>query len=292
MTDFAASGGATLNTPSSSSSLSHPNFSLAVVHEEMNPRRRSTMEDVHRIVPNLDGSDELSFFAVYDGHGGREIADFIGSALEQNIAHELKLGTGDIPEQITRAFLLTDEQSRSLDIVTSGATAVCALLKSEESGRVLYVANVGDSRAVLCSRNGLEDTNSPNTLNYRAQRLSYDHRAEDEEEQKRIKASGGFITRSRVLGILAVSRSFGDHGMKDFVISEPYVTTTHLGKSEECPFLILACDGLWDVMTDQEAIEMVLELGPEKNEEAAKILVTQSISRGSADNITAIVVFL
>jgi serine/threonine protein phosphatase PrpC len=250
------------------------------------------MEDVHRIVPNLDGSDELSFFAVYDGHGGREIADFIGSALEQNIAHELKLGTGDIPEQITRAFLLTDEQSRSLDIVTSGATAVCALLKSEESGRVLYVANVGDSRAVLCSRNGLEDTNSPNTLNYRAQRLSYDHRAEDEEEQKRIKASGGFITRSRVLGILAVSRSFGDHGMKDFVISEPYVTTTHLGKSEECPFLILACDGLWDVMTDQEAIEMVLELGPEKNEEAAKILVTQSISRGSADNITAIVVFL
>lgn len=68
-------------------------------------------------------------------------------------------------------------------------------------------------------------------------------------EQQRIKDAGGFIARSRVLGILAVTRSFGDHGMKDFVTAVPYVSITSLGQCGDCPFLILACDGVWDVLT-------------------------------------------
>ncbi|CAN0367794.1 unnamed protein product, partial [Discosporangium mesarthrocarpum] len=69
------------------------------------------------------------------------------------------------------------------------------------------------SRAVLCQ--GSE-----------AIRLTYDHKAEDEGEKKRVEDAGGFVLRNRVLGILAVSRSFGDHGMKEFVTAVPHVTAT------------------------------------------------------------------
>jgi serine/threonine protein phosphatase PrpC len=134
---------------------------------------------------------------------------------------------------LCRAFLITDMQSKKLNIGTSGATAVAALLASNPSPslisgepgnrRTLYVANVGDSRAVLVSTRhpDHDGTDMPNS-GYVATRLTFDHRAEDPEEQQRIKVAGGFVTRNRVLGILAVSRSFGDHGMKDFVIGRDF----------------------------------------------------------------------
>lgn len=136
--------------------------------------------------------------------------------------------------------------TKVLNITTSGATAVVTLLSHDSAGnRRIVAANVGDSRAVLASRpksqgpatfssssssahNNTElhkedDNDAKNdkslsvNLGYVVSRLTYDHRAEDKDEQKRITEAGGFIVRNRVLGILAVSRSFGDHGMKDFV---------------------------------------------------------------------------
>lgn len=83
------------------------------------------------------------------GHGGRHIVDFLEQALEQNIARELKEpDEASVLDRLSRAFLITDMQSRKLDITTSGATAVVAVLKYERiadvSQRTLYVANVGD----------------------------------------------------------------------------------------------------------------------------------------------------
>lgn len=201
------------------------NFRLAVAHEEMNPRRRNTMEDVHRMIPKMhDTLPNHSFFAIYDGHGGRQIVDFLETALETNLVEEINNpDDADLFERITRAFLITDMESRKLDITTSGATAVIGILfpdPSDASIRKLVVANIGDSRAVLASRtcpdNAIEDSQS----GYYGIRLTVDHRAEDKEEQARIAKAGGFVARNRVLGILAVSRSFGDHGMKDFVIGK------------------------------------------------------------------------
>jgi serine/threonine protein phosphatase PrpC len=279
------------------------NYRLACAHEEMNPRRRNTMEDVHRIIPSLPGAPEYAYFGVYDGHGGRQIVDFLEEGLETNVSNELQQpDDAGILDRLTRAFLITDMHSRRLNITTSGATAVCALLKKDFSedgsgevvGKMLYVANVGDSRAVIV----MSDSGGGGS-GYKALRLSYDHRAEDEGEQRRIKDAGGFITKARVLGILAVSRSFGDHGMKDFVTADPYVTATDLlacapDGSKDCPFLILACDGVWDVLSDQEAADLVLLKFKEKGpfEGAAKLLVDTAIEKGSADNVTAIVVFL
>jgi len=285
------------------------NYKLVCAHEEMNPRRRNTMEDVHRIVPSLPGAPEYSYFGVYDGHGGRQIVDYLEESLEANVSNELQqLDEAPIKERLTRAFLITDMHSRRLNITTSGATAVVALLRTcfadtstavegepkVVASKMLYVANVGDSRAVLAA------ADPSSSSGYRALRLSYDHRAEDEGEQKRIKDAGGFITRGRVLGILAVSRSFGDHGMKDFVTADPYVTETNVltcapDGSSDCPLLILACDGVWDVLTDQEATDLLLQHWIEKGgpfSGAAKLLVDTAIERGSADNVSAIVCWL
>ena len=108
------------------------NFALACAFEEMNPRRRNTMEDVHRVVKSLKGSPEYSYFGVYDGHGGRQIADFLEETLESNISVELQQpDDASILERLQRAYLITDMQSRRLNIVTSGATAVSALLRTE-----------------------------------------------------------------------------------------------------------------------------------------------------------------
>lgn len=304
---------------SSSDNEGCKNYRRSCAHEEMNPKRRSTMEDCHRIIPALGGDENVSYFGVYDGHGGRQIVDFLETALENNVSEELRHpDNASVPERLARAFLITDMQSRRADITTSGATAVSVLIQTEpvpegegeregetaaagtgagadpKTQKVMYCANVGDSRAVLACRQRIGQS-----WGYTGMRLSYDHRAEDEDEQQRIKDAGGFIIRSRVLGILAVSRSFGDHGMKDFVTANPHVSHVVMKSPDEHPFLIMACDGVWDVFTDQEAVEFLLgEFAKAEGasravteKEAAKLLVTASIERGSADNITAIVIY-
>lgn len=95
--------------------------------------------------------------------------------------------------------------------------------------RVLYCANAGDARGVLC-RGG------------KSVRLTYDHKGSDKQEAKRITDAGGFVMSGRVNGVLAVTRSLGDSSMKEFVVGSPYTTETELGEDDE--FLILACDGV------------------------------------------------
>lgn len=95
--------------------------------------------------------------------------------------------------------------------------------------RVLYCANAGDARGVLC-RAG------------KAVRLTYDHKGTDKQEAKRIMDAGGFVMSGRVNGVLAVTRSLGDSAMKEFVVGAPYTTETDL--SDEDEFIILACDGV------------------------------------------------
>jgi len=139
--------------------------------------------------------------------------------------------------------------------------------------RVLYTANAGDARAVL-SRAG------------KAVRLTYDHKGADKQEAKRIQDAGGFVLNNRVNGVLAVTRSLGDSSMKEFVVGSPYTTETPLTANDE--FLILACDGLWDVASDQKAVELVRDV--HDCDEAAKILMEFALNEGTRDNVTVVVV--
>lgn len=116
---------------------------------------------------------------------------------------------------------------------TSNAGSNALLPKLQENAsrqRVLYTANVGDARIVLC-RNG------------KALRLSYDHKGSDENEGKRIANAGGLILNNRVNGVLAVTRALGDAYLKDLVTGHPYTTETVIQPDVD-EFLILACDGV------------------------------------------------
>ncbi|KAF2156595.1 PP2C-domain-containing protein, partial [Myriangium duriaei CBS 260.36] len=140
--------------------------------------------------------------------------------------------------------------------------------------RVLYTANVGDARIVLC-RNG------------KALRLSYDHKGSDENEGKRIAGAGGLILNNRVNGVLAVTRALGDAYMKDLVTGHPYTTETVIQPDID-EFLILACDGLWDVCSDQEAVDHVRSV--QDPQQASKMLVDHALSRFSTDNLSCMIV--
>ncbi|RYH31385.1 protein serine/threonine phosphatase 2C family protein [archaeon] len=274
------------------------NFRLAVAHEEMNSRRRNTMEDVHRIIPELHESlPHYSFLGIYDGHGGRQIVDFLENALEERIAKEINHpDDATIAERVTRSFLITDMESRKLNITTSGATAVITLLHTNPTTqqRSILAANVGDSRAVLATKNRPANAVEDSESGYFALRMTIDHRADDPTEQKRINEAGGFVARNRVLGILAVARSFGDHGMKDFVIAVPHIMEVEIEAADVHPMLILACDGVWDVLSDQEAVDLLMPryLAEGPFADAAQILVDASLEKGTSDNVTAVVAFL
>lgn len=124
-------------------------------------------------------------------------------------------------------------------------------------------------------------------------RLSQDHRITDPLEVARIEQSGGFIFKGRVLGVLTLTRSLGDQLLKRFVIAHPHVRKEqiHVSASERDTFIILACDGLFDVLSDQEAASLVKSF-PGDKADAATCLVQEALRRGTTDNVSAIVVWL
>ncbi|KAL2865135.1 type 2C protein phosphatase PTC1 [Aspergillus lucknowensis] len=142
--------------------------------------------------------------------------------------------------------------------------------------RVLYTANVGDARVILC-RNG------------KALRLSYDHKGSDENEGRRIANAGGLILNNRVNGVLAVTRALGDAYIKDLVTGHPYTTETVIQPDLD-EFIILACDGLWDVCSDQEAVDLIRDVPDAQL--ASKILVDHALARFSTDNLSCMVIRL
>jgi protein phosphatase PTC1 len=120
------------------------------------------------------------------------------------------------------------ESSTKHDLSTTSVSSK----SSSSRQRVLYTANVGDARIILC-RNG------------KALRLSYDHKGSDENEGKRIANAGGLILNNRVNGVLAVTRALGDAYMKDLVTGHPYTTETVIQPDLD-EFIIIACDGVSD----------------------------------------------
>lgn len=204
---------------------------------------------------------------------GRDIVNFLEQVLEDNIAREL-LHDDDasIKTRVERAFLMTDIQSKQMGLITSGSTVAVCLL--DHTNNIIHAANTGDARIVLAHEG-------------KAHRLSHDHRADDPSEVKRIQKAGGFCLKNRVVGILAVARSLGDHGLKDFVICEPHVSSWNKGGD----FVIVACDGLFDVLSDHQVVDLVYQWKG-KREDVAKYLCREAIDRGSTDNVTVIVNWL
>mmetsp|Transcript_44832 Transcript_44832/g.130587 ORF Transcript_44832/g.130587 Transcript_44832/m.130587 type:complete len:281 (+) Transcript_44832:177-1019(+) len=260
--------------------------------------RRQCMEDGFVFVDQFGGGRASAFFAVYDGHGGRQVVDFVTRELHESVLREMRR-TSSVPDALLQAFQSTDEEIVRRGIMASGCTACACVLVQEAHARVIYTAHLGDSRAVM-SRGGSATRLTSMT----------DHKATDPLEGKRVIEAGGQIINDRVNGMLAMTRALGDHLLKmpvlpnDVVSNVPDITSTDLTAQDS--FVILACDGLWDVMNDQQAVELVAdslrELAPFARtleaegrslaEILARMLVEEGLARGSNDNISVVVIFL
>ncbi|XP_012442814.2 probable protein phosphatase 2C 25 [Gossypium raimondii] len=244
--------------------------------------RREVMEDRFSASVKLQGDCKQAFFGVFDGHGGAKAAEFAALKLEKNILDEV-VGRKDetmVEEAVKAGYLKTDAEFLKED-VTGGACCVTALIQNGS----LVVSNAGDCRAVL-SRDGA------------AEALTSDHRPSREDERNRIETLGGYVDLCRgvwrIQSCLAVSRGIGDHHLKQWVIAEP--ETKIITIKPEYEFLILASDGLWDKVSNQEAVDIArpscVGINKQNPLSACKKLVNLSVSRGSSDDISVMLVQL
>lgn len=126
-------------------------------------------------------------------------------------------------------------------------------------------------------------------LRGKATRITTDHKPDLESERERIEKLGGWVKNGAITGSLTVSRSLGDFSYKPFITCEPDVFGPFSFMEDDYQFLILACDGLWDVVSDQEAVEIVLKA---KNpEDAAVKLRDKAFNSKSKDNISVLVIY-
>ncbi|CAK9250759.1 unnamed protein product, partial [Sphagnum jensenii] len=236
--------------------------------------KRASMEDFYEAKISKIDDQVIGLFGVFDGHGGSRAAEYVKKYLFDNLLKHPRF-VDDTKLAIVESYQQTDQDYLKTEINQNrdaGSTASTAVLVGDR----LLVANVGDSRAVIC-RGG------------EAFALSSDHKPNRADERQRIEDAGGvvmWVGTWRVGGVLAVSRAFGDRLLKQYVVAEPEIQEDTI--EEGVDFLILASDGLWDVVTNQEAVSMVLSI--EDAEEAANKLTEEAYRRGSADNITCLIV--
>ncbi|XP_017227625.1 probable protein phosphatase 2C 47 [Daucus carota subsp. sativus] len=221
-----------------------------------------------------------AFYGVFDGHGGVDAASYTSKNILNLIVGDSHFPVG-VKVAVRNAFVKADHalaDSKSLD-QSSGTTALTALVL----GRNMLIANAGDSRAVLGKRG-------------RAIELSKDHKPNCTSEKLRIEKLGGVIYDGYLNGQLSVARALGDWHMKGPkgspcpLSSEPEIEEVVLTKEDE--FLIIGCDGLWDVMSSQYAVtvvrkELMMHNDPEK---CSRVLVKEALKRNSCDNLTVVVV--
>lgn len=232
---------------------------------------REEMQDAHVLLPDMSGClsalpaqvSRVSYFAVFDGHGGARASRFAAEHLHHNLAKKFPSGETENVDKLIKKCLLdtfrqTDEDflkkaSSQKPAWKDGSTATCVLVVDD----VAYVANLGDSRAVLCrmeATGGADGQRRWLTLP-----LSTDHNPTIYEERMRIQRAGGTVRDGRVLGVLEVSRSIGDGQYKRCgVISSPDMRRCQLTANDR--FIILACDGLFKVFSADEAVKFVLNI--------------------------------
>lgn len=247
--------------------------------EDQNLKSRSYMEDMPKIIDQFDTG--ASFFSLYDGHGGSDPVKYCKDRMPEIFLNSIGLNTTNIEKAFQFAFQKLDDELKFTDSENVGTTATICYIKSETDTvvglkRILYSANVGDTRCVLLTNNSFK-------------RLSFDHKATEPSETLRIKSAGGMVFNGRAGGQLALSRALGDHALKKYGVScMPYVAKHVIDFNDK--YVIIASDGVWDVITEEEILKLSFTISDA--DEFADIIVKTSINKGSRDNTSVIVVKL
>lgn len=270
------------------------------------------MEDRYTVCRNL--LPGIHMFGVFDGHGGHQVADtcathlpdhvkqFFLTNLNANAKAALRRGLEAVdrrawgavmesarPPPLRPASAPTAPSAPSLSpalvpessfsqFEQCGSTACVAVLESDS----LTLANVGDSRAVLRTSTGTKQ-------------LTRDHKPGSDSERRRILGEGGFVTDvfgiPRVMGMLSLSRALGDWYARPYVSSSPDVIERKLAGDEK--YVIIASDGLWDVISNKDAVAIADDMLARRNGSErgggvsiARALAEEAVRRNSSDNVT------
>jgi len=255
--------------------------------------RRVEMQDVMWSKVNFRGKDDEHIFGVFDGHGGTECARFVGHHFPLLLEKFLQDESISVEDALRKVFDTLNEWCVNYGI-PHGSCAVVSYFKADK----IYTACVGDSRSILARRSVLGGAISPGSVDRTTKSgtaklipecLSPVLKPLDPEESGRIKDLGGFVSKNgRVLGVLAVSRALGDVQFHPYVTHIPMITTVDLDDTVRA--VCLACDGVWDVFTQQEVVDLVHTWTDPIV--AAAMIRDASFIRGSQDNISVLVVKL
>lgn len=207
---------------------------------------RCGQEDAH-ICQEIDigGGDKGMLFCCFDGHGGKEVAIFAQDNFTRIFQEQPEFKSKDFGKALEKTFMALDAKVQKEEYAQDTGSTSCVVFFTTKA---IYCANAGDSRAVLaCGDNAIP--------------LSEDHKPDNEQELNRIQAANHFVEDSRVDGNLALSRAFGDFQYKDRdnKSAEDQAVTCYpdITKRDRSPgdkFIILACDGIWDCLTNEECV--------------------------------------
>lgn len=279
------------------------------------------------VLPHLGEYRRTHFFAVADGHGvnGKLVSEYVKTVLAQEVEQSIKhtfdqakinqrvVDSTEVKEQLDKSFLRVTEglyKNSGINLRFSGSTCVSVLIV----GNKVFCANVGDSRATLARRKEVAGPNGSTQYKMQGIPLNRDHKADEPDEQQRIINAGGRVAAyrdmqgnplgpARVWHLhedipgLAMSRSFGDQAAAEVGVNAiPEITEMNLIEADK--FLILASDGVWEFISNDQAVNIVMPHYQNNSaEKAAEALIREAMKRWqeedtSIDDITCIIIFL
>ena len=241
------------------------------------------MEDKGKSILNYNNDKNKLLFCLFDGHGGDEVSTY----LQKNFFKMMKKYLNEKEENgeidFEKLFKEIDEEFKGCKYYKIGSTATIIYITKElvnekinETQKVLYCINVGDTKCILTKTTG-------------SRKLSYDDLLTDKSEYNRIIEGGGYIKNGRVCGQLMISRAFGDWETKTYgLICTPHVTKLCINK--DCKYVIVATDGIWDVLDDLDVYK--LSLSTENSKNLCDDIIKNALEKKSGDNLSCFVIKL
>ncbi|KAF0700758.1 Aste57867_8711 [Aphanomyces stellatus] len=266
----------------------YPTLSIAVGSASI-AGRRAINED--RVACHVDAAHpdtkDVGFFAVYDGHGGANVSQYLSDHLHKTVFAQVESHPTETLDSSLQAAMLATDCTIYDNAINHGSTAIAMLL----DGTHMAFASLGDSQAILCSNDGRDVVD-----------LCHSHRPTTASERDRILSARGSIVDGRIFGVLGVSRAFGDNDLKtskgafkdkfngDVVGSQPDVRLHALRPDDE--FVVLACDGIFDVLSPEQLVGFIrsrLSLHQDV-QVAADEAAAHAMRLGSTDNLSVVIV--
>ena len=243
---------------------------MKYIHETVSEQNaRPYQEDTH---VNAKLQSGLFIAAVFDGHGGGDVSQYCKTNMVPVLTRHLAQST-NVVEAIKATYSTLDEAIlREIpESIHMGAT--CSMIVV--TGTRIFASNCGDSMAMAMCKSG------------NVCMLSEEHKVSNAREQYRIRATNGLITRMpgdcERIGGVNISRSFGDHAVKMWVISTPYISSIALS---DVSYVVNASDGLWDVVSGDDVAGLLGGVTPRNCSRKIKELALYAKKKGSTDNIT------